>query len=641
MLPRADVAAPALPACSVRPLAGAAPAPPMTASRPPLASVDTVRAELRRLGYLDSSLDRFVLGGAGGTTPVGASLRAAARVGLVGGILFGLAATLAAAGLDRRLLGEPQDLLVLAVYLVLAFALLTGLVALAGGLLAAWARRFGREPGPALPRNVGLGVALLAVMYLALWWRSHLAGAALPGQLGALVVGLVLALALGRFASLAAVAVLSAGGSTHLAPASLSRRRVLPLVLGAAAVFALVLAVAPRFSSPAGAQAPDYAVVPTGLRVRLVAVDGLERRMAEHLVAAGEMKTLASLLGKGAHARLRAEPERVPAIVWTTIATGRGPEAHGIQSADSRRVTGLRTPLSLDAEKSPFTSALGAASDLLRLTRPQPPSAVLRSVKTFWNVASEKGLRVGVVNWWATWPADAVNGYLVSDRAAFKLEKGGEPDREVYPGDAFDRLRPLVELSEPNRARRLDRFHLAAARALRGETPPDLEALYLPGLDIFTMQQLGEAPASDLAGLDAKLAAVREHYRFVDGLIEEAMAGLGPRDVLMVVGDPGRLARGGAPAEGLLVLAGAAVAGGDIGVVSERDVAPTVLHLLGLPKSRELDGQVLEDALADGFRRDQPVRLVDSYGRRPAARAAQSDFDEDVLEQLRSLGYIQ
>jgi hypothetical protein len=615
----------------------------MSDARPPLASVDTVREELRRLGYLDSSLDRFVLAGAFAATPARASLRAAGRVGLVGGVLLGLAATLAAAGLDRRLLGEPQDLLVLAVYLVAAFALLTGLVALAGGLLAAWARRLGREPGENLARNVGLGVALLAVAYVALWWRSHLAGAPVLGQAASLALGALLSLVLGRFASLAAVAVLSAGGaSPHLPPASLSRRRVLPLVLGAAALFAAVVALAPRLSRPAGAEAPDYAVVPTGLRVRLVAIDGLERRMAEHLVARGGMPALEALLARGARARLLAEPERVPAIVWTTIATGRGPEAHGIQSADTRRVAGLRTPVALDAERSAFTSALGAATDLLRLTRPQPPSATLRSVKTFWNAASDKGLRVGVVGWWATWPADAVNGWLVTDRAALKLEKGGPPDREVHPGGDFERLRPLLDLSEPDLARRLDRFHLAAAGALRAEAPADLEAVYLPGLDIVTMQQLGEAPASDLAGLDDKLAAVREHYRFVDGLVGGEAESLGPRDVLVLVGDPGRLARGGAqPAEGLLVLAGGPVAPGDLGAVSGRDVAPTVLHLLGLPRSRELDGRVLEAALEEAFRRDHPVRVVDSYGRRPPSRAARSDFDQDVLEQLRSLGYIQ
>jgi hypothetical protein len=332
----------------------------------------------------------------------------------------------------------------------------------------------------------------------------------------------------------------------------------------------------------------------------------------------------------------------VPAIVWTTIATGRGPAAHGILSADTRRITGLRTPVSLDAEAGPFAEALGRATDLLRLTRPQPASAALRSVKTFWNVASEKGLRVGVVNWWATWPAEAVNGWLVSDRTAFKIEKGGASDREVHPAEAFETLRPLLDASVPERARRLDLFHTAAARALRSPNPPDLVTVYLPGLDILTMQQLGETPGSDLAALDAKLGAVRDHYRFVDRLVAEEVEDLAPRDVLVLVGDPGRLARAGSqPAFGLLALAGPVVAPGDLGSVSERDIAPTVLHLLGLPRSRELDGQILEAALSESFRRDHPARTVDSYGRRPPSRPADSAFDQDVLEQLKSLGYIQ
>ena len=53
----------------------------------PLASVDQVRDELRRLGYLEHGVDRFVLGGAGSTSPARASARAATRVGVLGGIL--------------------------------------------------------------------------------------------------------------------------------------------------------------------------------------------------------------------------------------------------------------------------------------------------------------------------------------------------------------------------------------------------------------------------------------------------------------------------------------------------------------------------------------------------------------------------
>jgi hypothetical protein len=400
------------------------------------------------------------------------------------------------------------------------------------------------------------------------------------------------------------------------------------------------VAAAAYFGRRAEASLPDFAVVPTGLRIRVLGIDGLERRLTDQMLGRGEMPHLQALLASAARGRLRAEPERVPAIVWTTIATGRGPEAHGIQAAEARRVRGLRTALSLDRDQGPFVSALGAAADLLRLTRPQPPSSVLREVKAFWNVASDKGLRVGVVNWWATWPADPVNGFVVTDRAVFKLEKGGPLDREVYPPAAFEGLRALLPAGA-DRARTLDLFHVAAARALRGTNPPDLEALYLPGLDIFTMQQLGEAPASDLASLDTRLSAVREYYRFVDGLIGEAAHERGPSDLLILVADPGRLARGAAGAEGTLAVVGAPVRAGDLGPVSPRDIAPTVLRLLGMPVSRELEGRVIEAALTPEFRAGNPVRSVPSYGRRPPARAAESAFDRDMLEELKSLGYIQ
>ena len=79
----------------------------MASERPPLASVEAVREELRRLGYLDSGLDRFVLGGAG-ASPFRACLGVAVRVGIAGGALLGGVLALAAVTLDRRLLSEPR-----------------------------------------------------------------------------------------------------------------------------------------------------------------------------------------------------------------------------------------------------------------------------------------------------------------------------------------------------------------------------------------------------------------------------------------------------------------------------------------------------------------------------------------------------
>jgi arylsulfatase A-like enzyme len=79
----------------------------------------------------------------------------------------------------------------------------------------------------------------------------------------------------------------------------------------------------------------------------------------------------------------------------------------------------------------------------------------------------------------------------------------------------------------------------------------------------------------------------------------------------------------------------------DLGAVSERDVAPTVLHLIGLPVSQEMDGRVLEAAFEPAFTKAHPVRTIAAFGRRARTRHAESAFDREMLEELKSLGYIQ
>jgi hypothetical protein len=600
--------------------------------------VDVVREELRRLGYFDSGLDRFVLGGARSGSALQASARAAVRVGVAGGAVFGVALSLLASSLEPAL-RRPADLALLALYLAVA----TGLVAAAATFLvglagASVARSAGAGSARHLPRAAAVLVAGSGLAYLWLWWRSHGSEAPAWQQAAFVAIGTAVALLLGRFAAVATVAVLSSGGQ-RLPEAALSRRRLLPLLLFAVLIFGSSLAMANYLESRSERTA-DFAVVPSGLQLRVVAIDGLELRMLEQMLARGEIPRLRALLDSGASAPLEPEPEQVPAIVWTTIATGRGPEAHGIRSAGARRLPGMAAPMPL-AEQSGFAAALARAAETARLTRTEPPTAILRSAKTFWNVAAEKGLRIGVVNFWASWPAESLNGFLVSDRAYLRLEKGGAPDRETWPADALDRLRPLLISSAPARARALDDFHVAALQSLAVGVPFDLEAVYLNGLDVFTMQSLAGA-AGDVASLDERLEDVRAYYRFLDERLDVLAGDLGPGRVLVLVGDPGRFARRSGPgAAGLLLLAGGPARAARLARASERDVAPTLLHLLGLPVSRELQGRVLEEALDPAFRAAHPVRSVASYGRRPRSRPAASSFDRDVIQELRSLGYIQ
>src|SRR5439155_5181802 len=59
------------------------------------------------------------------------------------------------------------------------------------------------------------------------------------------------------------------------------------------------------------------------------------------------------------------------------------------------------------------------------------------------------GVSVGITGWWATYPAEPVNGFIVSDRVAYQLfgsEAAHEQPREgkIYPPDLDSVVRRLT-----------------------------------------------------------------------------------------------------------------------------------------------------------------------------------------------------
>ena len=72
------------------------------------------------------------------------------------------------------------------------------------------------------------------------------------------------------------------------------------------------------------------------------------------------------------------------------------------------------------------------------------------------------------------------------------------------------------------------------------------------------------------------------------------------------------------------------------------DIAPTVLTLLGLPVPADSDGRVLVEILEPGFLAEHPVTTLPSYDPYFTREGAVAEVDEEeILEQLRSLGYIE
>jgi hypothetical protein len=141
-------------------------------------------------------------------------------------------------------------------------------------------------------------------------------------------------------------------------------------------------------------EATDLAAIVESLprpapRILLIGLDGADWSVARPLMDEGRLPTLASLVQAGASGELRSIEPMISPALWTSGATGVRPEAHGIRDFVYR-------------ERGSYAQPIVNSSVRERLA--------------VWNLLSALGLSVGVVDWYATWPAEKVNGLIVSDR---------------------------------------------------------------------------------------------------------------------------------------------------------------------------------------------------------------------------------
>lgn len=176
----------------------------------------------------------------------------------------------------------------------------------------------------------------------------------------------------------------------------------------------------------------------------------------------------------------------------------------------------------------------------------------------------------------------------------------------------------------------------AAERALTGfvdsEDGQPLVSEFIAGRKIF------HGPRA--AGMPDAVAVLRNYaYRTVPNILLEQM---GRSIVRQPNPDWKELAHTGHHRrEGMLAMYGPDIRHADLEVAEIVDVAPTVLHLLDLPKNTEYEGKVLEDAVkrtraASGENASQAGWKEDSSG-----NEGYSDEDEEeIRKRLQNLGYL-
>lgn len=99
---------------------------------------------------------------------------------------------------------------------------------------------------------------------------------------------------------------------------------------------------------------------------------------------------------------------------------------------------------------------------------------------------------------------------------------------------------------------------------------------------------------------------------------------------------------GGHRMNGLTVLNGPNVqAGKELSHAEIIDLAPTILHLMGVPVPESMDGQVLTEAFGEDYLAANPVTMTDEqFSVDDEGIGLSSEEAKDVTERLRALGYV-
>jgi predicted AlkP superfamily phosphohydrolase/phosphomutase/Flp pilus assembly protein TadD len=398
-------------------------------------------------------------------------------------------------------------------------------------------------------------------------------------------------------------------------------------------------------------------------------LDGFDFELVDRLAGEGRMPHWKRLSSEGYTARLKSFVPILSPIVWTTLATGVGPDIHRVldfQQLDP--VTGRRVPISGNS----------------------------RAVPAIWNVASESGRTVVVVGWWATHPAEEVKGSFVSDHASPILFEGLPRQGVAYPPSLSAGVEQIfgregaVTMEELARFVAVPAAEIAAARASEQGLPnnlvllaraigatriesriarelydrnlPDLTMLYLEGTDVVGHLFASDVPPRMPCVSDGDFARYRntvdEYYALVDRVIGQWMRRAEEDGATLIVnsdhgfkwGDD-RSCEGGSfdPAtsgfwhrlDGVFAAWGARVSRGrQRGDASVFDVEPTVAALLGLPVDRHASGRPLTDAFHDlpsPPRKDLASEIaVRHLSAEPMSEKEASEYSK----QLMALGYL-
>ncbi len=382
-------------------------------------------------------------------------------------------------------------------------------------------------------------------------------------------------------------------------------------------------------------------------RIILIGVDGVDWDVLLPLIAKGKLPNIKRLMDNSAYGNSRSMEPMVSPSLWTTIASGKTFQKHGINSF-------VITPPGSD--------------------NPIPVTSNLRKTKTIWNILTERKKKTIMINYPVTYPPEQINGIIISRLDYFSEYPSSHSyvtSYAIYP----DSIRPMVSNLRNQAIANLD------SREAFGELANllILEKVTLGFIDqdwdFFTTY----TKSTDEVGhiywkymepdkfQDKRWGVIEENikkygsrieeiYKETDNFIGQILTKIDKNTTVFIASDHGMKAAsefdpenpvdsGVHDIEGIIIISGKNIKSKClIKNASILDITPTMLYLLDLPIGKDMDGRVLLEAISPLYRLFHRVRYIESYDadwqRDKEEKPVKSVFDEQIIQRLKSLGYL-
>lgn len=404
-------------------------------------------------------------------------------------------------------------------------------------------------------------------------------------------------------------------------------------------------------------------------KVLLIGWDAADWKIIGPLLAKGQMPALKSLIDRGVYGNMSTMNPPYSPMLWTSVATGKTPDKHGI---------------------------LGFLEVMPNLKGITPVTVNSRKSRAIWNILHNKGYKSNLVGWWPSFPAEPINGVVVSDK--FQKVKPNPKENSpiiehvIYPNNKVKDLVDLrmfpwevtgahvlpfipkaseIENKDGESLKMLSKIisentsiHAAATNLMR-TTEWDFMGVYYDLIDHlchgFMKFHPPKLKAIPLSNFELYKDVVVGAYRYQDMMLERMIQLVDQDTTIIVMSDHGyesghkRILKmpkyQAAPALehrqfGIFVAAGPNIKKNKkIFGLSLIDVTPTILSLYGLPVGSDMDGKVATDI----FEKAPKIEYIDSWEK------VEGDFgehknlnqkddiltDDETMQQLIDLGYVE